>query len=614
VAFGSAVSGYTSIAQALQAGDQFYYCIQGVDKPQEREVGRGTLQSDGRISRESVSGELTNFSSGTKTIALVAAAEWFAKLESGGGNAKAPFVTPQQFGAKGDGTSNDGPAFVAAIDYLKTNAANDQGIYKGSARLFVPAGHYFMGTTTLEITHTLIIEGEGSGQAGGVASKLRWAADATGIRVQRANTSSAASVDTAMHYGGDATIVQNLMLMGAFTTLASEGPYHGVHAKARVLVRDCFIQNWQGNGINIVATAGGGEGLEGNANQFAVERTTVWYSQNGCFIDGADANAGYTTGCDFSYCRQWGLWDSSFLGNNHSNHHSANCGFADNGFAGPPYAPPSIVAHNSRHYYVKAGQEAWCSANPPTGTAASNQGWIYLSDGGPLGASIPAYAAGAAYRSGGPYRVGEPDPAGDGNQSVVLTGCYAEGGSGPPQFGGSGTLVVGGIWGTSLGGWPGYIGGNSIGVSVGKNLSVGNSLNANGGQHYFGRTSAASQDLTLHLQNTGGIGTFLNFETWDGAGAQLTDDGYIFGEPGIGLVLNGRSSGSAIRFRANGAAIGTIKSAGLDLASGKALLVNGMQVVGAQQAAIADDASGAANQAKVNAMLAVLRAHGLIAT
>lgn len=36
-------------------------------------------------------------------------------------------------------------------------------------------------------------------------------------------------------------------------------------------------------------------------------------------------------------------------------------------------------------------------------------------------------------------------------------------------------------------------------------------------------------------------------------------------------------------------------------------------VVGPQQAAIADDASGAANQATVNAILAALRAHGLIA-
>lgn len=44
------------------------------------------------------------------------------------------------------------------------------------------------------------------------------------------------------------------------------------------------------------------------------------------------------------------------------------------------------------------------------------------------------------------------------------------------------------------------------------------------------------------------------------------------------------------------------------------LRVNDIRVVQAQQAAIADDASGAANQATVNSILAALRAHGLIAT
>lgn len=43
------------------------------------------------------------------------------------------------------------------------------------------------------------------------------------------------------------------------------------------------------------------------------------------------------------------------------------------------------------------------------------------------------------------------------------------------------------------------------------------------------------------------------------------------------------------------------------------LRVDGTIVVGPRQAAIADDTSGAANQAKVNAILAMLRAHGLIA-
>ncbi|MDB6064947.1 MAG: hypothetical protein JWR26_1155 [Pedosphaera sp.] len=42
------------------------------------------------------------------------------------------------------------------------------------------------------------------------------------------------------------------------------------------------------------------------------------------------------------------------------------------------------------------------------------------------------------------------------------------------------------------------------------------------------------------------------------------------------------------------------------------LALNGVRIITAQQPAITDDASGAANQAKVNAILAMLRTHGLI--
>ena len=84
IAPGSAVSGFTSLSSAIATGEQFYYCIQGVDKPAEREVGRGTMQANGTIARQPISGSAINFTTGTKTIALIAAAEWFAKLEAGG--------------------------------------------------------------------------------------------------------------------------------------------------------------------------------------------------------------------------------------------------------------------------------------------------------------------------------------------------------------------------------------------------------------------------------------------------------------------------------------------------------------------------------------------------
>ncbi|MCW3798615.1 hypothetical protein OMW55_12440 [Sphingomonas sp. BN140010] len=84
---GAAVQGFSSFAEALNFGDQFYYCMQGIDHPSEREVGRGSFQADGTITRQPVSGTATDFSSGAKTISLVTAAEWFTQQQSAIGTA-----------------------------------------------------------------------------------------------------------------------------------------------------------------------------------------------------------------------------------------------------------------------------------------------------------------------------------------------------------------------------------------------------------------------------------------------------------------------------------------------------------------------------------------------
>lgn len=79
---GAAVTGYRSFESAVQPGESFYYSAMGIQKPSEHEVGRGTLQQDGTISREAISGSLTQFSEGSKTVALIAAAEWYDRVEA----------------------------------------------------------------------------------------------------------------------------------------------------------------------------------------------------------------------------------------------------------------------------------------------------------------------------------------------------------------------------------------------------------------------------------------------------------------------------------------------------------------------------------------------------
>ena len=101
---GEAVNGYRSFASAVQPGDSFYYSATGIDKPAEFEVGRGTLQSDGTISREPLAGLPTNFTGGYKAVALVAAAEWYEAVQSGSVLAAAAVPTRQALAALTDTT------------------------------------------------------------------------------------------------------------------------------------------------------------------------------------------------------------------------------------------------------------------------------------------------------------------------------------------------------------------------------------------------------------------------------------------------------------------------------------------------------------------------------
>lgn len=108
-ALGEAVTGYRDFASEIQEGESFYYSVVGIDKPQEFEVGRGTMQVDGTISRDPLNGVPTDFTSGYKSIAVVAAAEWFEAVQVGSAMGAAAAPNRQALAALADTTR---PAFL----------------------------------------------------------------------------------------------------------------------------------------------------------------------------------------------------------------------------------------------------------------------------------------------------------------------------------------------------------------------------------------------------------------------------------------------------------------------------------------------------------------------
>jgi hypothetical protein len=639
---GAAATGFTSFTTALQPGDSFYYSAIGVDKPAEREVGRGTLQANGSISRSPISGSPTNFSNGTKTVALIAAAEWYgaaqqivaaaarmpaivadrtalaaysasptAYLREAGregmfgwnpSNLSASvaadsrqglFVAPASdptgasgawvrnysgsvnvrwFGAVGDGTANDGAAFVGALAALKSFADNPSGggFYKGSPKLFIPAGHYYLGATPIDVRHTLIIEGEGSGQFGpgsGGCSHLRWADGTDGLRIQAANTSALSTVDSTVHDGAGGVVLRDLCLEGGYA--GTESDHHGLTIRNAIKADRLYIKNWPGEGVKAWAgTINGFGSVSGNVSTTMLTAVKVEGCRGGIDIRGSDANVVTTINCEGYQNRQFGLIDDNGAGSNtHIGLHTASNGLISN-----TGVYTQCSTGGNRYALTWGGNPL----NGPTGTPDDNADWLFVEAGAVVDNLIPAWAATAGlFRAGG-------DILTLNSAGTVLVNCYSEYG-GFSQFSAN-TLIDSG---TLL---PKYHRG---GIQIMPDSD-------------YGLTLKRWLDNMIVL-DTGGYSAGF----WARDIRNAVPFGYFLFAKGGGVYFN---STTGLENRVGGVPKNWLDGGGLRLDTGQAIQIAGQQVVGARQTGTPGDATDLASAVTlVNSLKAKLVAHGLIA-
>lgn len=136
-------------------------------------------------------------------------------------------------------------------------------------------------------------------------------------------------------------------------------------------------------------------------------------------------------------------------------------------------------------------------------------------------------------------------------------------------------------------------------------------VRANATDNFIGpNIGAPVQDGITHLCSRSTSHT-LQAEIYDSGGTPGAAYGFLGFYDGLGSILN--VQGARIhRIRCNNADVVQISSTGMDLAAGMALSVAATKVVGARGAAIANAAAGT-EIATINAILAALRTHGLIA-
>ena len=307
---GAAAAGFRSLSGAVAAGDQFYYCVMGVDRPAEREVGRGTLMANGTVARQPIGGAATNFTSGTKTFALVAAAEWFERA--------AQRATPQMFGAKADGITDDAIALQAWLD---------QG---GELRL--PAGHYRSSQRLLVRRH-VIVKGDGwsfdarQTTLGAMAgSRISFAAGAGGFLCQvqttqsDTNTAVAAGVSGFTQEGSMYSHFENFGLIGG------GGAGTGFESRTLVSLNGIRMYRFGGKGFDINASSDVSDSGSdyGNASMTALDNcTAIECGSHGFHVRGRDAGIVRMSNCNAQLNGGWGFIDESVYGGGYYNCHAA---------------------------------------------------------------------------------------------------------------------------------------------------------------------------------------------------------------------------------------------------------------------------------------------------
>ena len=234
------------------------------------------------------------------------------------------YVTPWHFGAVGDGVTDDWAAIRATLD-------------SGAVRIYFPAlpeEKSYYSTKCFNLKRRYYIFGDHGKQENGGGhprcSRIKFANNTCAFIVHRYNTNADdygynnTIESPATNRAADDTVITDLQIhrgTGSGTTI--DGVTHGIRLRARAHLRNLNIAGFAGNGIHIVASAGGDNESEGNANLFTIETVRIFNCWHGVFVDGPNVNAGYGQAIDVSQNSGWGIFDSSFLGNTWVGCHSA---------------------------------------------------------------------------------------------------------------------------------------------------------------------------------------------------------------------------------------------------------------------------------------------------
>lgn len=236
-----------------------------------------------------------------------------------------------RYGADPTGTTYSTQAFKDAI-----SAAS---YFRSSGEVIVPKGDYKLAETLLIHDHVIIrgfVRAQNGPDAG---SNLIFDDDISGIVCHNSGSTCDTDgtnqttrtpsnwPDGSVRQGRGSMLIHLNCFRGDGSKPTADGTSHGLRLRDNCITIGCRFQGFAGDGVHGLANCTGGAADIGNINHWELHDVDCLSNAGrGFFMDGDCANAGAAYKCNAQSNGDWGIYDSSFLGNLWSGCHMATNG------------------------------------------------------------------------------------------------------------------------------------------------------------------------------------------------------------------------------------------------------------------------------------------------
>lgn len=215
-------------------------------------------------------------------------------------------VSVKDFGAVGDGVTDDYQAFQDAIDSLPVSG--------GAVLIPATTSNTWNISQTLNVRKKLHLIGQvsyGTGDQKG--TQLVFPANVSGIVFNSYNTSLYTTVTPdPLLPGAYGSVMENIMLLGSGGSTAADG----VVIRCKMECRNVSARGFYRYGFRIYADLGTGGSTEGDANQWKLDNCqAILNGDHGVYVNGDDANTGVAIKVFSQLNGGYGIYENSLIGN-----------------------------------------------------------------------------------------------------------------------------------------------------------------------------------------------------------------------------------------------------------------------------------------------------------